>query len=190
MPQVDFISTLHKATKRNYLLRVTEADKAECATVAKRFDQNYFDGDRKYGYGGYRYDGRWVPFAKLLATHYNLRLEISSYAVENSMPEVKPFLKVGNATSLPYPDNYFDLVVAVNVLHNLRIYDLEKALKEIQRVGKQHKYMVNDSYRNEQEKVNLLYWQITCECFFTPQEWEWMFQKCGYTGDYDFVFFE
>ena len=117
-------------------------------------------------------------------------IDISDYAIANAMPEVKDRLSVGNAVSLPYPDKSFDLVVSLNTLHNLRIYDLEKALKEIERVGKKHKYIVMDSYRDEREKVNLLYWQLTCECIFTPQEWEWVFAQCGYTGDYGCIFFD
>jgi protein-L-isoaspartate(D-aspartate) O-methyltransferase len=91
---------------------------------------------------------------------------------------------------LPYPDNYFDLVVSVNTLHYLYLNDLKKALGEISRVSKGNGYIVVESYRNEKEKANLLCWQLTCECFFTPQEWKWLFAEFGYTGDYSFVFFE
>ena len=83
-----------------------------------------------------------------------------------------------------------DLVVSVNTLHNLYLPDLFKSLREIERVGCRHKFIVLDSYRNEREKVNLMYWQLTCECFFTPAEWEWIFQQAGYSGDWDFVCFE
>ena len=220
MPHIDFIERVHTSTKRNYLERVIEHDKAQCATVSKRFGKDYWDGDRKYGYGGYSYDGRWQPVAEKFAEHYGLKsgakvldvgcgkgfllheftqvipgievagIDISQYAVDNAKEEVKPFLRVGNAVELPYEDHSFDLVVSINTLHNLYNYDLRKALQEIQRVGKEHKYIVVDSYRTEQGKVNLLNWQLTCECFYTPQEWEWFFQESGYTGDHGYVFYE
>jgi protein-L-isoaspartate(D-aspartate) O-methyltransferase len=58
------------------------------------------------------------------------------------------------------------------------------------RVSRGKSYIVMESYRTEEEKANLLYWQLTCECFFTPAEWEWLFKEFGYTGDYSFIFFE
>ena len=117
-------------------------------------------------------------------------IDISEYAIQNSKPEVREFLKVGNATQLPFPDNSFDLVVSITTLHNLYCFDLEKALCEIERVGKKSKYIVVESYRNEVEKANLLYWQLTCESFYTPEEWEWWFKRCGYSGDYSAIYFE
>jgi len=220
MAFLDFISGIHKSTKRDYVQRVVEFDKAACAQISKKFGKDYFDGDRQYGYGGYKYDGRWRPFAEKLIDHYGLKtgdkildigcakgflvhdfrqalpgleaigLDVSDYAIANAMPDVKPFLRVGTAAELPYPDHHFDLVVSVNTLHNLYLPDLFKSLREIERVGRRHKFIVLDSYRNEREKVNLMYWQLTCECFFTPAEWEWIFQQAGYSGDWDFVCFE
>lgn len=220
MAYIDLIAKVHNQTQRNYLEeRVLNCDKAECATVAKQFGKDYWDGDRKHGYGGYRYDGRWKSLATDLANHYNLKpgdkildigcgkgyllyeftqllpgveiagLDISQYALENAKEEVNPFLQLGNAIELPYEDHYFDLVVSINTLHNLYNYDLHKALKEIERVGKEKKYIVVDGYRNEREKVNLLYWQLTCECFYTPEEWEWLFEVSGYTGDYCCIYY-
>lgn len=219
MPYLDFISSIHKKTKRDYLGRVNEFPKAEAAKIAKRFDKDYWDGDRKVGYGGFRYDGRWKTVAEQLIQHYQLKkgdkvldvgcgkafllfelyqavpglqisgLDISQYAIENAKEEVRPFLKQGTAASLPYPDRSFDLVISINTLHNLHCYDLDRALRELERVGKQ-KYLVVESYRNEEEKANLLYWQLTCESFCTPEEWAWWFQQTGYTGDYSFIYFE
>lgn len=220
MACIDFISQLHNKTKRDYLERVIKDNKAECAQVAKRLDEDYWDGDRKYGYGGYRYDGRWKPVVKDMVEHYGLKaghrvldvgcgkgfllydikllipdieikgIDISKYALNHSKEEVKAFLDLGSVCNLPYSNNCFDLVISLNTLHYLYIYELEQALKEIERVSKGNSYIVVESYRNESEKANLLHWQLTCECIFTPQEWKWLFNKFGYTGDYSFVFFK
>ena len=82
------------------------------------------------------------------------------------------------------------LAMRLNTLHNLYCYQLEQALQEIGRVGRRDKYVVVESYRNEEEKVNLLYWQLTCESFYTPAEWQWWFDHCSYDGDHAFIFFE
>ncbi|HEY9792394.1 MAG TPA: class I SAM-dependent methyltransferase [Candidatus Obscuribacterales bacterium] len=220
MTHVDFLTKVHTSTKRDYLARVNDYPKAQAATLAKKFDLDYWDGSRHTGYGGYKYDGRWRSVAESVAAHYGLTsgssvldvgcgkgfllyeltqvvpgivvagIDISSYAIENSKEEVRPFLKVGNATALPYPDKSFDLVFSNTTLHNLYCFDLYKALKEIERVGRKNKYICVESYRNEEEKANLLYWQLTCEMFCTPEEWRWWFEHCGYTGDYSFIFFE
>ena len=65
---IRLIQQMHNATKRNYVQRVVEFDKATCATT-KKFDFEYWDGERQYGYGGYHYDGRWLPVAQKLITH-------------------------------------------------------------------------------------------------------------------------
>jgi len=220
MAYLDLVSPIHKKTVRDYLARVNEIPKAEAATLAKQFAKDYWDGDRKTGYGGMKYDGRWRPVAELMAAHYKLQagqkvldigcgkgfllyeltqvvpgleicgLDVSAYAIEHAKPEVKPFLKEGHARSLPFPDASFDLVISLATLHNLYCYDLEKALREMQRVTKTHAYLMVESYRNESEKANLLYWQLTCEAFCTPEEWDWWFKLTGYTGDHSFIYFE
>jgi len=99
-------------------------------------------------------------------------------------------VRVGNAISLPWPDQHFNLVYSLNTLHNLHNYELDPALREIERVGKKNKYICVESYRNEVEKANLLYWQVTCEAFNSPEAWDWWFKQTGYTGDHSFIYFE
>ena len=202
MAYVDFVGILHNAAKRDYVQRVIEHDKAECAAIACRFGADYWDGERRYGYGGYRYDGRWFPVAKAMAEHYEIKpghkildvgcgkgyllyeftqavpgvevvgIDISEYGIENAKEEVKPFLKVANATSLPFEDHSFDLVVSLGTLHNLHNYELRQALQEIERVGKDKKHFMIESYDNEREKINMLNWQLTCKSFYAPAEWD------------------
>ena len=64
------------------------------------------------------------------------------------------------------------------------------ALKEIKRVCKGESYICVEGYRNEREKVNLMYWQLTCRAFLTPEEWKYTFNRNNISCDYEFIFFE
>lgn len=219
MQHVDFLGRYQKATKRNYVERVVAHDKADSAAVAKQWGFDYWDGERRYGYGGYKYDGRWRPIAEDLARHYGLKagdrildigcgkafllyeltqvvpglqaagLDISSYGLEHAKEEMRPFLTLGNCTSLPWKDNEFDFVFSLNTFHNLTAPQLKSALQEMERVGRR-KWLCVESYRNEREKANLLYWQLTCESFYRPEDWIWLYNEWGYSGDYEFIYFE
>lgn len=221
MELIDFAGPVHRATARDYVARVTEADKAECATIAKQFGKDYWDGARHHGYGGYSYDGRWRPIAERMAAHYDMKagdrlldvgcgkayllyeltqvvpglkvtgVDISEYGLANAKPEVRDNLQLANANDLPFEDGAFDIAISLATYHNLYVFDALAALKEIQRVCPgPRKYVMVESYRNESEKANLLYWQLTCESFFTPDEWLWCFSEAGYKGDYGFIYFE
>jgi len=218
--EINFLEKYQKVTERNYVQRVLDDNKAACATVAKKWGKDYWDGERKYGYGGYHYDGRWLPIAKKMAKHFDLKdgdkvldigcgkafllyeltqvvpglkvhgLDISEYGLAQAKEEISARLKLGDCVSLPWEDNSFDFVFSINTFHNLEIYSLEKALKEMQRVSKGKAWLCVESYRNEVEKANLLYWQITCMSFYSTVEWNWIYKMWGYKGDYGFIFFE
>ncbi|MBO6948139.1 MAG: class I SAM-dependent methyltransferase [Rhodospirillales bacterium] len=220
MKEIDFLEKLHTSTKRDYVQRVVEHDKAECAEVARQWGYDYWDGERQFGYGGYKYDGRWRVVAEDIANHYGLKagdrildigcgkafllyeftqavpgievagIDISAYGIENAKEEVKPFLQVGDCQNLPFDDASFDFVYSLNVFHNLRNFELDAALKEMQRVRRGDAYICIESYRNEREKANLLYWQLTCMSFMDTDEWVWEYRRAGYDGDYGFIYFE
>ncbi len=222
MAYIDFLSSVHKKTTRDYVSRVTDPDypKAKAAELAKKWAYEYWDGDRRTGYGGFKYDGRWRAVADAMVAHYGLKAgdrvldigcgkafllydltqavpgiqvvgtDISSYGIEHAKEEMKPFLSVASAAEQPFESSSFDLVYSINTLHNLHTFDLEKALREMERLSRRHKYLCVESYRNESEKANLLYWQLTCEGFYTPEEWEWWFRLTGYSGDFSFIYFE
>jgi protein-L-isoaspartate(D-aspartate) O-methyltransferase len=215
-----FISLIHNSTKRDYLARVTQRDKAEIAESAVNYGYDYWDGSRETGYGGYKYDGRWRKVVDAMVATYGIKpgmrvldvgsgkgfllhdfrervpgievagIDISNYGIDHTMDDVKPFCQIGSAAKLPYPDRHFDLVVSINTLHNLYNYDLHSSFNEINRVSRGAKYICVESYRSEREKVNLLYWQLTCRAFHTPEEWDFIFKQTGYDGDYEFIFFE
>ena len=224
MKELDFMMKLHSSTARDYLARVNDPvyPKHMAASLAKQWDYDYWDGDRRINYGGYSYiPGRWSGVAHDLIQHYDLQsgsrvldvgcgkgfllyelkkinskievvgLDISKYAVENCHPCVGDDLLVGTADNLPFRADEFDLVVSINTLHNMYVDKLALALAEIDRVavGGQA-YICVESYRTEVEKANLLYWQVTCEIFFTPKEWVWFMETFGYRGDYSFIYFE
>ena len=69
----EFVSLVHKSTKRDYLARVTQRDKAEVAEMAVKFDYDYWDGSRETGYGGYKYDGRWRKVADAMVAAYGIK---------------------------------------------------------------------------------------------------------------------
>ena len=216
----EFVTPLHRATKRDYLKRMND-DKVKCMLKAKEYAIDFWDGDRRYGYGGYSYrPGYWSQVAKNLVETYKLKsgskvldvgcgkgyllhelliiepgliiagTDISEYGLSHATDLVKPNLMVHDAREgFKWDNKEFDLVISLNMLHNLRAFDLERCLAEIQRIGK-CQFVVAESFRSESELFNLQCWALTCETFFDFDEWLWMFQKAGYSGDYEFIYFE
>jgi len=216
---MNVVTPLHKRTKRDYLARMVD-DKVHCMLKAKEYEFDYWDGDRRYGYGGYRYDGRWKGVAEHLIDHYKLApdarildvgcgkahllhelkqllpdaevagFDISEHGLADAPEAIRPHLFRYRAQD-PYPwgDKHFDLVISFGALHNLRVFELEAAVREIERVGRQ-KYVMVESYRNELEQFNLQCWALTAEAFFDTAEWIWLYRHFGYTGDYEFIYFE
>jgi len=217
---VDIMTSRHKNTNRDYVARMVN-DKVHCMIVSKQYGVDYWDGDRKYGYGGYRYmEGYWTPVAQAFIDRYNLDcnskildvgcgkgfllyeftqllpgitvagIDISVAGLNDSKEEIRPYLTEHKAQD-PYEweDGYYDLVISMASLHNLRVFELKKAVQEISRVSK-NQYIMVESYRNEAELFNVQCWSLTCESFFDKEEWEWLLQEWGYTGDHEFIYFE
>ena len=201
-------------TKRDLSKRGNEKTE-EDRIIARRFDKEFFDGDRKNGYGGYYYNSKfWTEVVKDLNNFYKLKngskildigcgkgfmlfdfmklnpnfvlegIDISDYAITNAIPEVKKFLKVGDAKSLPYEDNSFDLVISINTTHNLEINQCKKALSEMERVSRKDKYLIVDAYSNEIEKDRIFAWNLTAKTILSTNEWISLFEEAGYTGHY------
>ena len=217
---LNIVTPLHRMTARKYIDRMID-DKVRCMLKAKEYEYDYWDGDRRYGYGGYKYmSGRWKPVAEALIQEYNLKpgdkvldvgcgkgfllyeiqllmpelqitgFDISQHGLADKHPDLKGNLFRYRAQDIyPFGDKSFDLVISLGCLHNLRIFELKSALNEVERVGKK-KYIMMESYRNEQELFNLQCWALTAESFFDTAEWIWLYEHFGYTGDYEFIYFE
>ena len=217
---VNIVTSLHTSTKRNYIERMMN-EKVIAMNTAKLYEKEYWDGDRKFGYGGYNYiPGRWKPVAEDLIKKYKLTnkskildvgcgkgfllyeiqlllpgvrlvgFDISLHGLANKLPDFDGDMFIHRAQDpYPYSDNEFDLVISLGTLHNLRIMELQKALKEIQRVGL-NKYVMVESYRNTLELFNMQCWALTAEAFFDKESWEWLFKHFNYSGDYEFFYFE
>jgi SAM-dependent methyltransferase len=160
----------------------TEADRA----IARRFDKEFFDGDRSTGYGGFSYHPRfWQPVIPTLQAHFGLSaassvldvgcakgfmlhdlaelipgitvrgIDVSSYAIENAIESMRPHVSVADARELPFDDGSFDVVIAINTIHNLDRPDLIRALREIERVARRGAFVTVDAYRNEEERTRM-----------------------------------
>ena len=111
-------------------------------------------------------------------------VDVSEYAIANSIEDMRPFLQVANAIELPFPDKSFDVVISINTIHNLERAECAKALREIQRVSRGKSFVTVDAYRNEDEKVRMYAWNLTAKTIMSVDEWIEFFADAGYTGDY------
>ena len=212
MAEVNLLARLPRS-RRNVNARA-EAKSPEVIATSRKFGQEYFDGPREYGYGGYRYDGRWVPIAEDIVSHFGLKagdrvldvgcakgflvkdlmkvcpglevfgIDISEYAVMHCEPEVVGRLHLGSCEHLPFPDNSFSAVVSINTIHNQNRDGVIRSLKEVQRLCGGRAYVQVDSYRDEQQRQLFLDWVLTANFHDYPDGWRKVFAEAGYTGDY------
>ena len=206
-------------TKRNLQARA-EAKDPEIVRISREYGEMYFDGPRDYGYGGYRYDGRWVPVAHDMIAHFGLKpgdrildvgcakgflmkdlldalpglevfgLDISEYALMNCHPDVIGRIHLGSADRLPFPDGSFKAVVSLDTVHNLPRARAKVALSEIQRLSGGRAFVRVDSYRTPEQKAVFESWVLTAKFHDYPEGWIALFREAGYTGDYAWTIIE
>jgi len=196
---------------------ITEQDRA----IARKFDVEYFDGDRLTGYGGYNYSPRfWTDTVAHIKDFYHLDdnskildigcakgymmhdlsllipgaeikgVDVSNYAKENAIESMQDNIVVANANNLPFTDDYFDLVIAINTLHNLPLIDCKQAFREINRVTKNNSFVMNDAWRDAKGKQSMLKWNLTALTYMSCDDWEELFKEVDYNGDYYWFFAE
>ena len=218
MAQINLLSSIPKS-KRSISER-KEAKTQEHINISRMYGKEYFDGPREYGYGGYKYDGRWINVAKDIIKHFNLSkgqkvldvgcakgflvkdlfdlgidatgVDISNYAIENSLPEIKNRLFLKSADNLEFSDDKFDAVISINTIHNLDRDDCKKSILEMMRVVKNKKniFIQVDSYENDRQKKIFESWVLTAKFYGYPNEWLELFKECNYNGDYFWTIIE
>jgi len=211
--EIDLLVNYPK-TKRDVKGRGAEKTEEDRA-IARKFGKEFFDGDRKNGYGGFYYNPRfWQPVIPTFQQHFNLTsdssvldvgsgkgfmihdmaelipgitvkgLDISGYAIENTMDDMKPNVQVADAKQLPFDDKSIDVVISINTIHNLEREECGKALQEIERVSRNGSFITVDAYRNVEDKELMEAWNLTAKTFMHVDEWKKFFDEVGYTGDY------
>ena len=200
-------------TKRDPKARAAAKTAADRA-LAKQFGRDFFDGERRHGYGGYRYDGRWLPVVRRLVEFYGLGpearildigaakgfllhdflqvlpaatvrgIDVSTYARDNAYGATGALIDIGSGDQLPYADHSFDLVVSINSIHNLPLDRCKRALAEMERVSRARKFVTIDAWRTDEEHQRLLDWILTAETYLAVDDWVKLFAEVGYTGDY------
>ncbi|MGH6882694.1 MAG: class I SAM-dependent methyltransferase [Hypericibacter sp.] len=218
MAEIDLLRALPR-TKRDIKKRLDTKDPAVVA-IAKQYGEMYFDGPREYGYGGYRYDGRWVPVARDIVAHFGLKpgmrlldvgcgkgflvhdlmqvcpglqafgLDISPYALMNCDRALVGRLHLGTAEKMPFPDGSFDCVLSLNTVHNFPRARAIKAMKEIQRLSGGKAFVQVDSYHTPEQKEIFESWVLTAEFHDYPAGWVKLFEEAGYSGDYYWTIIE
>ncbi|MDA7465995.1 class I SAM-dependent methyltransferase [Candidatus Pelagibacter ubique] len=211
--EIDLLKNYPKS-KRNLDKRLSEKS-PEIVKIAREFGKEFFDGDRKFGYGGLTYHPKyWVNVVKDFVEYYKIKpdakildvgcakgymvydfkrqypglemhgVDISEYAIKNCHPEVKDNLQVGKAESLKFEDNYFDLVISINTVHNLELKDCVDSIKEISRVSKGNSFITVDAYNSDEEKERMFKWNLTAKTIMSTNDWKDTFKKIGYNGNF------
>jgi SAM-dependent methyltransferase len=211
--EVDLLINYPK-TKRNLEERMaskTEADRAIARQFGREFFDG--DRNHGYGGFNYM-SRFWQPVIPTFKEYWNLSpnnslldvgcakgfmlhdltelipgitvkgVDISKYAIEYAMPDMKPHLEVANATNLPFKNDSFDVVISINTIHNLERKECGKALQEIERVSRGKSFITVDAYRNEEEKERMYAWNLTAKTIMSVEEWILFFKEVGYSGDY------
>ncbi len=176
--------------------------------------KDYYDGNRLNGYGGFKYDGRWLKMLPKIIKKYKLTKNskvldlgckkgfllkdlnillpgIKTVGIENHAYALKKSVKCQSKLiqseyyKIPYKNKHFDFVIAFNSLYMYNLGDVIKSLKEIERVSKKS-YIVLASGENDKERNKFYKWTLIGTSILLQKEWKKLFKDIGFKGDYYF----
>ena len=176
--------------------------------------KDYYDGNRLNGYGGFKYDGRWLKMLPKIIKKYKLTKNskvldlgckkgfllkdlnillpgIKTVGIENHSYALKKSVKCQSKLiqseyyKIPYKNKHFDFVIAFNSLYMYNLGDVIKSLKEIERVSKKS-YIVLASGENDKERNKFYKWTLIGTSILLQKEWKKLFRDIGFKGDYYF----
>ena len=176
--------------------------------------KDYYDGNRLNGYGGFKYDGRWLKMLPKIIKKYKLTKNskvldlgckkgfllkdlnillpgIKTVGIENHAYALKKSVKCQSKLiqseyyKIPYKNKHFDFVIAFNSLYMYNLGDVIKSLKEIERVSKKS-YIVLASGENDKERNKFYQWTLIGTSILLQKEWKKLFRDIGFKGDYYF----
>ena len=169
--------------------------------IAEKRDKDFFDGERNFGYGGYKYDGRWKIVAKVISERYleknncnflqincekgfllhdlkELRKDVtvygtetSEYAIRNSMSTIKGNIKMSLPYELDYKNNFFDFVLALGVVYTQTLDKAITLLKEIDRVSNGKSFVTLASYETKKDYFLFKDWTLLGVLLLRKEEW-------------------
>ena len=184
--------------------------------IAWELSEQYYDGDRNNGYGGFSYDGRWLNLLPKFIKRYNLNnnskildlgckkgfimkdlkillpgakvygIEDHLYPIKNAEKEIKKNIIFSNYYKIPFKKNYFDLIIGFSSIYKYNFIDVVKTIKEINRVSKNSFFTVA-SYSNKKDKELFDKWTLLGTTILQKKEWKQLFKILNYKGDYYFT---
>ena len=168
---------------------------------------DFFDGERDYGYGGMKYDGRWAPVAEDFCREYSLDKNSSVLQINcekgyllKELLSLYPMKAVGvdpssyarrHATqpvlsSMVFDKEQFDLCIALGVVYTLSLGDAMRCLREIDRISFRS-FITLAAYETEEDLRLFKSWSLLGTTILKKEEWVEVLKHAGYSSDYSFV---
>ena len=183
---------------------------------AWKLSNQYYDGHRNNGYGGFKYDGRWLKILPKIIKKYKIKenakildlgckkgfimkdfkillpncevwgIEDHKYPIINAEKEIKSKIIKSKYYDIPFEDNYFDFTIGFSSIYRYNFYDLVETIKEIKRVSKKS-FITLGAYSNEKNRVIFNKWSLLGTTILHEKEWIELFKLLKFSGDYYFT---